>query len=154
MRQCGFANVSSSHVSARRSSIVSRPRARPHLAGGGRVCHSGIASRQTALRGRTKLPDRRYRVLRDYPIPRDNCHLADLRLSDDETIKRVAVDFRQRLDLFKHDGLNRKHLDVSVKAQGFQFWNRHAKLHLADALLDGDFPKGGNTDRNVFCLIY
>ena len=126
-------------VSRLGSSLVYRltsPRVH-HLAGGGRVCHSGIASRQTALRGRTKLPDRRYRVLRDHPIPRDNCHLADLRLSDDETIKRVAVDFRQRLDLFKHDGLNRKHLDVSVKAQGFQFWNRHAKLHLADALLDG-----------------
>ena len=37
MRQCGFANVSSSHVSARLSSIVSRQRARPHLAGGGCV---------------------------------------------------------------------------------------------------------------------
>ena len=37
MRQCGFANISSSHVSARLSSIVSRPRAHTHLAGGGCV---------------------------------------------------------------------------------------------------------------------
>ena len=37
MRQCGFANVSSSHVSARISSIVSCPRAGSHLADGGRV---------------------------------------------------------------------------------------------------------------------
>ena len=36
-RQCGLANVSSSHVSARLSSIVSRPRAHTHLAGGGCV---------------------------------------------------------------------------------------------------------------------
>ena len=33
----GFANVSASHVSARLSSIVSRPRASAHLASGGRV---------------------------------------------------------------------------------------------------------------------
>ena len=37
MRQCGFANVSSSHVSARLSSIVSCPRAHAHSASGGRV---------------------------------------------------------------------------------------------------------------------
>ena len=37
MRQCGFANVSSSHVSARLSSIVSRPRAYIHPASGGCV---------------------------------------------------------------------------------------------------------------------
>ena len=36
-RQCGFANVSSSHVSARLSSIVSRPRAHAHFASGGHV---------------------------------------------------------------------------------------------------------------------
>ena len=36
-RQCGFANVSTSHVSARLSSIVSCPRAGSHLADGGRV---------------------------------------------------------------------------------------------------------------------
>ena len=36
-RQCGFANVSSSHVSARLSSIVSRPRAHTHLASGDHV---------------------------------------------------------------------------------------------------------------------
>ena len=69
--------VSMSHITpADLGSQVSCPRAHTHLAGGGRVRHSGIASRQTALRGRTKLPDRRYRVLRDHPIPRDNCHLA------------------------------------------------------------------------------
>ena len=37
IRLCGLANVSSSHVSARLSSIVSRPRAHTHLAGGGCV---------------------------------------------------------------------------------------------------------------------
>ena len=35
MRQCGFANVETSHVSARLSSIVSRPRAIAQLASGG-----------------------------------------------------------------------------------------------------------------------
>ena len=35
MRQCGFANVSSSHVSARLASIVSRPRAHAYSASGG-----------------------------------------------------------------------------------------------------------------------
>ena len=37
MRQCGFANVSSSHVSARLSSIVSRPRAHAHSTSGDHV---------------------------------------------------------------------------------------------------------------------
>ena len=37
MRQCGFANISSSHVSARLSSIVSRPRAHAYSASGDHV---------------------------------------------------------------------------------------------------------------------
>ena len=37
IRQCGFANVSSSHVSARLASIVSRPRAHAHSASGDHV---------------------------------------------------------------------------------------------------------------------
>ena len=103
---------------------------------------------------RARLPDRWNRILRNHPISRDNCHSADLRLRDDEAVKRIAVDFRQRLDLLKNSGLNWKHLNVTVKAQKFQFWNCHAKLHLANTLLYGNFPEGGNTDRNIFCLVY
>ena len=42
MRRCGFANVSSSHVSARLSSIVSRPRAHALSASGGHVRGTSI----------------------------------------------------------------------------------------------------------------
>ena len=123
-------------------------------------------------RGATALPDGRlgeatlpfYRdtglpscwnwIVWNHPVSRDNCHLTDLRLRYDKSVKRIAVDFRQRLDLFKHGGLNRKHLDVAVKAQRFEFWDRHAKLHLANALLYGDFPERSDTDRNIFCSVY
>ena len=56
MRQCGFANVSSSHVSARLSSIVSRPRAHALSASGAHVRGTSLMRIHVAVNTSARRP--------------------------------------------------------------------------------------------------